>query len=330
MHEMNRNKAVRTTGRMVVAAAGLAEQHRAAIADAAAEKGFEVSFFETEEAAAAAAEEAEILFSTSGELAGRAKELCWQCTPYAGVNQFPPGIFASAEAVLTNSAGAYGVTISEHIVMVTLELLRRQMEYTGIVARRGWVRSLPVRSICGSRVLLLGTGDIGQESARRLRAFRPACLTGINTTGANPGGLFDRTETMDRLDALLPETDLLILSLPGTEKTRHILGAERLRLRPDGAVIVNVGRGMSIDEAALEPELRSGRLSAALDVFEIEPLPADSSLWECPNLLLTPHVAGNMTLPWTVDRIVAMFLENFERYCAGQPLLRQVDLERGY
>ena len=325
-----RNDAVRTTGKMVVVSRGLTEQHVAAITAAAGKNGFEAEFFDTEDAAREAAGEAEIIFSSSGELAGCAPKLRWQCTPYAGVNQFPPGVFASPEAVLTNSAGAYGVTISEHIVMVTLELLRRQQEYTAIVAQRCWGRTLPVRSVCGSRVLLLGTGDIGQETARRFRAFRPASLTGVNTSGRNPEGLFDRAESIGNLDALLPEADLVILSLPGTESTRHVLDARMLALLPDGAVIVNVGRGMSIDEPALEAELRRGRLSAALDVFETEPLPEDSTLWECPNLLLTPHVAGNMTLPITVERIVAQFLENFRRYCAGEPFLRQVDLERGY
>ena len=114
------------------------------------------------------------------------------------------------------------------------------------------------------------------------------------------------------------------------EEVRLRLDAERLALLPDGALIVNVGRGTAVDQAALERELRAGRLQAALDVFEQEPLPADDPLWDCPGLLLTPHVAGNMTLPYTRDRIVALFLEDFENYCAGRPLQRQVDLKKGY
>lgn len=318
------------TGSMVVVIPALTEKQRNAITAAAGEEGWQISFFDSEAEAGEAAETAEILFSTSPELAGRAKKLRWQCTPYAGTDLFYPGVFASPDAVLTNSSGAYGVTIAEHILMVTLELLRRQQEYTEITRRREWERKLPVRSVCGSRIVLLGTGDIGQEAARRLRAFRPASLKGVNTTGSNPDGLFDSCIPVEDLAGLLPETDILIMSLPGTKKARHVLDKEKMRLLPDGAVIVNVGRGSSIDEGALEQELRAGRLSAALDVFETEPLPQDSTLWDCPHLLVTPHAAGNMTLPYTVEKIVDLFLENFRRYCAGDPLLRRVDLERGY
>jgi phosphoglycerate dehydrogenase-like enzyme len=247
------------------------------------------------------------------------------------VNQFlGDGVFAAPDALLSNSSVAYGVTIAEHIVMVTLELMRRQMEYNGIVSRREWRRDLPIRSIHGSRITLLGTGDIGQEAAVRLRSFDPACLVGVNRSGKNPQGLFDRVLPQEQLDIALPETDILVISLPGTKETYHMLDARRLRLLPDQALVINVGRGSVIDQKALEKELRAGRLRAALDVFEQEPLPADDPLWDCPNLLIAPHVAGNMTLPYTKDRIVELFLEDFENYCAGKPLARLVDLKKGY
>ena len=119
--------------------------------------------------------------------------------------------------------------------MVILEMFRHQREYTEIVGRRAWTRDLAVRSILGSRVTLAGTGDIGQEAALRLRAFRPASLTGVNRRGRNPGGLFDRIVTADHLSDVLPETDILIVSLPGTRETARLLDAERLALLPDQA-----------------------------------------------------------------------------------------------
>ena len=316
---------------LIVTLAQLTERHRAQLRAAAGARGFTVAFFDTEAEAAPALEEAEILFSQSGRLAGQAPRLRWQCTPSAGVNQFTaPNRFESGAAVLSNSSGAYGVTIAEHIVMVALELMRRQQDYTQIVARREWTRDLAVRSLRDSRITLLGTGDIGQETAIRLRAFSPARLVGVNRSGVNPRGLLDQVASRDQLPALLPQTDLLILSLPGTVDTDGMLDAGRLSLLPDGAILVNVGRSNAVDQQALETELRAGRLSAALDVFAQEPLPPEHSLWSCPNLLLTPHIAGNMTLPYTLDRIVALFLEDFENYCAGRPLARQVDLKRGY
>ena len=318
------------TRTMIIAVPGLEEKLCAAIRAAAEAHGFTAAFFETDDAARPFVPDAEILFAQSGGLPKSGTKLRWVCTPSAGVNQFTPDSFASPDTVLTNSSGAYGVTIAEHIVMVTLEMLRRQPDYNRIVAQREWIRLLPVRSIRGSRITLLGTGDIGQEAVRRLRAFGPADVTGVNRGGCNPGGLFDRILTQDRLDEVLPQTDILVISLPGTPETAGLLDARRLALLPDGALVVNVGRGTVIDQAAMEQELRSGRLCAALDVFETEPLPQDSSLWDCPNLLLTPHVAGNMTLPYTRERIVGMFLEDFERYCAGEPLAHRVDLKRGY
>ena len=317
--------------KMIVAIGALKEKHRCLIRAAAERQGFAVSFYNSDAEALPHLADAEIVFGQSDALAKNSPVLRWLCTPSAGVNQFSgEGVFASKDAVLTNSSGAYGVTIAEHIVMVTLEMLRRQQDYNDFVARRHWQRDLPVRSIKNSRVTLVGTGDIGQEAALRLRAFGPACIWGVNRSGGNPQNLFDEIRTQERIEDLLPDTDILILSLPGTPETFHILSEQRLALLPDGALIVNVGRGTAIDQAALEKELRTGRLQAALDVFEREPLPADDPLWACPHLLLTPHVAGNMTLPYTQDRIVDLFLEDFDNYCAGRPLLRQVDLKKGY
>ena len=317
--------------KLVTAIAALEDHHRRAIAQAAQQHGFEALFFNSDAQALPCLEDAEILFTSSAALAKQSPRLRWLCTPSAGVNQFlGEGAFASPDAVLTNSSGAYGVTIAEHVVMITLEMLRRQPDYNAIVGRREWVRNLPVRSIKNSRVTLLGTGDIGQECAIRLRAFGPAALIGVNRGGSNPRGLFDRIVPQDQLDSVLPQTDILVISLPGTAATYHMLDARRLALLPDQALVVNVGRGTVIDQQAIEAELRAGRLRAALDVFETEPLPADSTLWDCPNLLMAPHVAGNMTLPYTRDRIVVLFLEDFENYCAGKPLARQVDLKKGY
>lgn len=317
--------------RLVVVNPALEDAHISQIRAAAEKNGFEALFFQKTAQALPYLEDAEVVFGQSAALAQSSPHLRWLCTPSAGVDQFTaPGVFSSPDAVLTNSSGAYGVTIAEHIVMFALEMLRRQTDYSAIVARREWKRDLPVRSIKNSRVTLLGTGDIGQEAAIRLRAFGPTSLVGVNRGGKNPKGLFDRVVLQDALDSVLPETDILVISLPGTPETFHMLDARRLALLPDHALVINVGRGSVIDQKTLEKELRMGRLCAALDVFEQEPLPPDDSLWDCPNLLIAPHVAGNMTLPYTKERIVSLFLEDFENYCAGRPLLRQVDLKKGY
>ena len=302
------------------------------ITEAAEAHGYSVVFCDDTAAALREAADAEIILSADPALPKAAPELKWMCCAFAGVEPFlAPGAFANPNALLTNASGAYGVTIAEHIVMVALELMRRQLDYNRIVAAREWVRDLPIRSIRGSRVTLLGAGDIGREAALRLRAFEPARLVAVNRSGRNAGAMFDETLPVSVLDGVLPETDLLVMSLPGTPDTRGIMDRRRLALLPKDAFLVNVGRGSAIDEAALLALMQGGHLAgAALDVFEREPLPADSPMWVCPRLLITTHVAGNMTLEYTVDRIVAMFIEDLGYYCAGRPLAHLVDREKGY
>lgn len=296
------------------------------------QKGFAVRFCENDQQAAPYLRDAEVILGQSACLSQNAPNLRWICSPSAGVNQFlPENAFLNPSALLTNSSGAYGVTIAEHIVMVTLEMMRRQMEYDVIVKNREWVRDLKVRSIHGSRTTLIGTGNIGQEAARRLRGFQPEAIVGMNRSGKNPEGLFDRVILEKELDSVLPCTDLLVLSLPATKETQGIMDERRLSLLPRNAYVVNVGRGSALDERALEKMLREGRLAgAALDVFWQEPLPPNSTLWDCPRLLITPHIAGNMTLDYTVDRIIRQFLEDFENYCANRPLGHLVDRTVGY
>ena len=309
----------------------LTETHREQIRAAAEKHGFEIRFIQPCAEDSAFLQEAEVVFGHLPETAAASRALKWICTPYAGVDQFlKPGAFANPDAILSNSSGAYGVTIAEHTVMMLLEILRRDPEYRKIVGAREWKRDLTVRSIRSSRITMLGTGDIGQETAARLRAFSPACLTGVNRSGKNPGNLFDRILTGSDWESILPETDVVIISLPGTKEAFHMLGERQLALLPDGAVIINVGRGSVIDQAALVRELKKGRLYAGLDVFEQEPPAKEDPVWELPNLLMTPHTAGNMTLAHTVNRIVELFLEDLDRYCSGEQPARLVDRNRGY
>ena len=309
----------------------LEKRHKEKMRAAAEKHGFEVRIVDNPEEERAFLTECEVVFGHLPEIARTSSALKWICTPFAGVDQFlKPGAFANPEAMLSNSSGAYGVTISEHVIMMLLDILRRQPEYRRIVTNHEWKRDLLIRSIKDSRITLLGTGDIGLETARRLKAFLPACINGVNRSGQNPDNCFDRILTQDAWEQILPETDVLIISLPGTKESFHMVGERQLSLLPDGAVIINVGRGSVIDQETLIRELKSGRLQAGLDVFEKEPLEKDNPVWELPNLLITPHTAGNMTLAHTVNRIVEMFLEDLDAYCAGQKPKRLIDRTRGY
>ena len=300
--------------------------------DAAAEKhGFSVRYYQTKADASGHLADCEVLFGHWRSLLKEAPMLKWYCCSYAGVDPYQPPFRFPEGVLLTNSSGAYGVTISEHIMMVTLMLQRRMLDYAQIVRDRGWTNDLPVRSIQGSRLTLLGTGDIGTTFAQRAKAFCPASVTGVNRSGRVPDPVYDRVMPMAELDRVLPETDILVMSLPSTPETVGVLSRERLALLPESAILVNVGRGSAIDQDALMDALNAGRLAgAALDVMTPEPLPADHPLWTTKNLLITPHVAGNMTLGYTCNKTVSMFCDDLENYAEGRPLKHLVDLKRGY
>ncbi len=309
----------------------ITDAHRRQI-DAAAEKhGFSVRYYQTKADASGHLADCEVLFGHWRSLLKEAPMLKWYCCSYAGVDPYQPPFRFPEGVLLTNSSGAYGVTISEHIMMVTLMLQRRMLDYAQIVRDRGWTNDLPVRSIQGSRLTLLGTGDIGTTFAQRAKALCPASVTGVNRSGRVPDPVYDRVMPMAELDRVLPETDILVMSLPSTPETVGVLSRERLALLPESAILVNVGRGSAIDQDALMDALNAGRLAgAALDVMTPEPLPADHPLWTTKNLLITPHVAGNMTLGYTCNKTVSMFCDDLENYAEGRPLKHLVDLKRGY
>ena len=316
--------------KLTVCCYGLEERHRDKLRARAEELGYTPCFHPSYHEAQADLRDSEVILGCEVQALEHAEKCRWFCSSSAGVEGHLASPFLKEDVILTNSSGAYGTTISEHILMVTLMLLRRQMEYTQIVAEHRWERALKVRSIHGSRILLLGTGDIGHETAVRLRAFHPDSIIGVSRTG-RADTAFDRVDTTESLDTLLPDTDILVMSLPGGEGTRQIMDARRIALLPKQAMVINVGRGSTIDQEALLLALKEERLAgAALDVFETEPIPAEDPAWDTPNLLITPHCSGNVSLGYTVDRIVDLFLEDLERYTKGEPLAHAVDRTHGY
>ena len=312
----------------------ITEAHKAKIRETAASLGFTPHFFsrDQKEAAIECLQHCEIFYGHTPDLLRAASaNLKWYCCAFAGVDPYckDDGIFANPDCLLTNS-NSYGVTIAEHVVMVTLMLMRRMPEYTEIVRRRGWENQLPIRSIRDSEFTVLGTGNIGVNVAERLRGMGAAKIIGFSRSG-RPDPAFDEVYPISKLEELLPQTHTLIMALPGTAETHHILNRERIALLPRDAYVINVGRGSAVDQEALADALNAGLLAgAALDVFVPEPLPEDHFLWDTKNLILTPHVSGNLTLGYTCDLNVQMFCEDLANYAAGRPLNGLVDRKLGY
>ena len=312
----------------------LTDAHRRQIEAAAEETGFTPHFFTLDqfEAAKTCLQRCEVLYAHSVDLLRAAPaSLKWYCCSFAGVDLYckDPSLFADPDCLLTNS-NVYGVTIAEHVVMVTLMLLRRMPEYEAIVRNHSWSNQLPIRSIRDNAFTILGTGDIGRNVAERMRGMGAAKIVGLSRSG-RPHPAFDEVYPISALDEVLPRTKILVMALPGTPETVRILDRRRIALLPADACVINVGRGTAVDQAALADALNSGKLAgAALDVMDPEPLPKDDPLWDAKNLILTPHVSGNMTLGYTCDENVARFCADLRNYAAGRPLAGLVDRKRGY
>ena len=310
----------------------LTEAHKDRIRETARRTGFTPHFFDLEQfdEAADCLQHCEVLYAHSPELLRKAPAaLKWYCCSFAGVDPYckDPGLFANPDCMLTNS-NVYGVTIAEHVVMVTLMLLRRMPEYEEIVRRRSWSNQLSIRSIRDNEFTILGTGDIGRHVAERMRGMGAAKIVGLSRSG-KPHPAFDQVYPISALDDVLPQTKILVMALPGTAETVHILNRERIALLPADAYVINVGRGTALDQKALADALNSGKLAgAALDVMDPEPLPPGHPLWELPTALITPHNSGDF-VGWR-QALVELFAENLARWQAGEQLENIVDKNMGY
>lgn len=307
---------------------------RGQIRAAATKVGYTPYFFTyaQEQDAIARLPSCEVLFTQNIKVAkANTPRLNWMCTSSAGVDQYcKPDFFKNPKCQLTNS-NVYGVTLSEYTVMTLLMLLRRMPEYRKIVDARRWDAQLPIRSIFGSEICILGTGEVGTLIAERMKNMGAAKIIGISRSGRARSDIYDEMYPISRLDELLPHIHILIMVLPSTAETINILSRERIARLPSDAYVINIGRGNAIDQDAMIEALNHGMIAgAALDVTVPEPLPADHPLWDVDRLILTPHIAGNTTLAYTREAIVNCFCEDLENYAAGKPLRRLVNRNLGY
>ena len=232
-------------------------------------------------------------------------------------------------ALLANSSGAYGLAISEHMLGMLLAIKKRLYQYHDNQADSNWHDEGPVTSIEGAYVLSVGMGDIGGEFAKKCRALG-AYTVGVRRRVHDKPEYVDELHTLYELDELLPKADVVALSLPSGSETDGLMDERRLRLMKEGAALINVGRGRAIVTEALIKVCSEGRIHAALDVTDPEPLPADHPLWKTPNVHITPHISGFFHLPQTLDRIVNICAENLRRFAECEPILNLVDGSTGY
>ena len=319
--------------KIAVLADFLRPHHCAQITETAHRCGFEADFYPDGKLPAEKAADYQIVYAPPfPEMVKAAPNVEWFCSCYAGVDAITDdALYPSPDTLLSNSAGSYGLTISEHLVMVILMLLRHMPEVTENMRLHRWEYVKSMRSIYASRITVLGTGDIGTNFARRARAMGAAHICGVRRSQGAADPAFDETRTLAELNAVLPTTDILVMALPSTPETIGVLSRERIALLPPEAIVVNVGRGTAVDQEALIDALNEERIAgAALDVVIPEPVPEGHPLWSAKNLLLTPHIAGQNALPRTADINIGLFCEDLENYASGRPLRHLVDRRLGY
>jgi len=272
-----------------------------------------------------------ILGSVAPSAVTNSKKLKWLQLWSAGSDLFQEFGKFPENAILTNGSGAYGLTISEHLIAMIIMLKRKLYVHYQDQLECIWGSGVgEISSVYGSTILIIGLGDLGIEFAKKAKAMG-ATIVGVRRSERPAPDFVDEVYTGDKLDELLPRADIVVVSVPDTNATKHMLNKERLSMLKESAIIVNVGRGPTIDTDALTEALSEGRIAgAALDVTDPEPLPPEHKLWKMPNVLITPHSSGNHNLPETYNRLIEIAIKNFDAYTNDRPMRNIVDFERQY
>jgi phosphoglycerate dehydrogenase-like enzyme len=269
-------------------------------------------------------EEAEIILSWQipDELLKRAKHLQWFSSMAAGNEDLVKNPYLPKKMILTK-ATVYGEMMAEYVFTYLLYFSRNLSKYFEDQKYKVWNRRRPER-LNGKVMGVLGLGSVGKEIAKRGKQFGMSVL-GVKRSPEAVMNV-DQVFGPEDLKKMIPRVDYLINVLPLTPATYHLLGEEEFSLMKEGAFLFNIGRGKTMDEAALIKVLKTRRITAVLDVFETEPLPPGSELWNFEKVVITPHVSG-INIP---EVICEEFVANYERWMKGEPLIGLVDRNKGY
>lgn len=257
-----------------------------------------------------------------------ADRLRWIQALSAGVDRLDPRVLE--RITLTNGNGLGADPIAEHVICHLLMLARGAPVFMRRQVEHRWDRGVQAREISGMTMGIVGMGAIGTAVARRARALGLRVIAiRRSVMQRSPDLVADEVCPPDDLPYLLAASDVVVIATPLTPETRGIMGASQLRTMRPGSYLINIARGGVVDESALIDALSEGHLGGAgLDVFAEEPLPADSPLWDFPNVIVTPHVAASSER--YMDRVEDLVCDNMRRYLDGKPLRNVVDMERGY
>ncbi len=234
------------------------------------------------------------------------------------------------KVTLANAYGAYGDSIAEHMLCTTLMAMKRMPEYLRMQDQQGWELLDDIVRFEGRKVLSVGMGAIGTSYLKKAHALGAVCY-GVRRTAHDRPGFVEELVSPDGMDALLPEMDVVALSLPGTDEVKGMFGERRLRLMKRTAIILNTGRGNAIVTDDLIKVMGEGHLRAAcLDVMDPEPLPKGHPLWTAPRVYITPHISGGYRAGVNYERVIDAAVKNLALVLEGKPPVHTVDRILGY
>ena len=273
-------------------------------------------------------EEAEIFFGFHApEVFFEASQLRWIQTTSAGLDKILVPELVKRDLMITNASGVYAPQVVEQAWCLTLAVAGRVPLYWEQQKQHHW-QIIDRIDLDGSTVGIIGLGGIGRRYARVAAAFGMRVLAVDLHQPPKPESV-ESLWPIDQIDELLEQSDFVLVSCPYTSETHHLVDGGRLSRMKSSAVLVNIARGSIVDEAALVSALENGHIAAAgIDVCEQEPLPPESSLWNVPNLVITPHCAG--LSPQRMKQMADFFIANLQRYLDGQPLANLVNQQLGY
>jgi phosphoglycerate dehydrogenase-like enzyme len=255
-----------------------------------------------------------------------APKLKWVHTLSAVVERLNFPEIQQSTTILTNSRTIHGIHVSEHVFALLLAFTRGLNLIIHNQTEKRWKR-VPTEEIHEKTIGIIGLGSIGREIAKKAKGL------GMNVLAVKrqmTNELFvDQLYTPDQLHDMLPECDFVVLSLPLLEETRGLFGLEQFKMMKKSTYFINISRGEIVKEADLIAALQAGEIQGAgLDVFETEPLPTTSPLWDMPNVIITPHIAA--LSPAYLDRAIKLFVDNLVRFANGGEMFNVIDKTKGY
>lgn len=290
--------------------------------------GAETVFTSENDITADTLKDTEIIFGNiSTKLINSVPSIKWVQLSSAGANAYTQ---LREDITLTNCSGAYGEAIAEHMLACILAVEKNLYNYYDTQKEHVWNNLGSVPVMRNLKVVSIGMGDIGSEFAKRMNALG-CTVYGVRRTIHDIPDYIEKMFTMDNMDEILPECDVVALSLPETKETAGLFNYERLAQIKEKAVLVNVGRGSAIISSDLIRIMKEGHLKAAcLDVTDHEPLPKNDPLWNTEHIYITPHISGRFNAEVTYDKVIDIFLNNLKHYMNKETLEHIVDKTKGY